>query len=98
MWLKSTDLGELRHDLPSCIYELSEDWRDLPAVSRQEATPVRELVSEVEPVLLYESLEALDSPVVRIQQQLSYGTGLTGPIPAVRTVNHHAHSTRHRLQ
>ena len=98
MWWKSSDLGELRHDLPSCIYELSEDWRDLPAVSSQEAAPVRELVSEVEPVLLYESLEALDSPVVRIQQQLSYGTGLTGPIPAVRTVNHHAYSTRHRLQ
>ena len=67
MWWKSSDLGELRHDLPSCIYELSEDWRDLPAVSSQEAAPVRELVSEVEPVLLYESLEPLDSPVVRIQ-------------------------------
>ena len=89
------DLRELGHQLPGGVDELREHGRDLAAVPRQEAAAVRELVSEVEPVLLYESLEALDGPVVRIQQELCHGAGLTRPVPAIRTVNNHAHTACH---
>ena len=48
--------------------------------------PVGELVPEVEPVLLYEGLVALDGAVVWINDELGQGAGLTGPVPAVGAV------------
>ena len=91
------DLRELGHQLPGGVDELREHGRDLAAVPRQEAAAVRELVSEVEPVLLYERLEALDGSVVGVDQQLGEGAGLAGAVPTVRAVHHHAHSARHTL-
>ena len=52
--------------------------------------PVGELVPEVEPVLLYEGLVALDGAVVWVDDELGQGAGLTGPVPAVGAVDHRA--------
>ena len=94
---ETADLRELGQQLPGGVDELREHGRDLAAVPREEAAAVRELVSEVEPVLLYERLEALDGSVVGVDQQLGEGAGLAGAVPAVRAVHHHAHSARHTL-
>ena len=44
-------------------------------------------MSEVQPVLLYEGLVALDGAVVGVNDQLGQGAGLTGPVPAVGAVD-----------
>ena len=53
-------------------------------------------MTEVKPVLLNESLEALDGSVVRVQQELGQSQQLRGPVPPVATVNYHGTSLRLR--
>ena len=61
------------------------------AVSRStDALPVGELMSKHQPVFFYEGLVALNSPVERVQEQLSHSTSLTCPVPTVATVDNHA--------
>ena len=49
--------------------------------------PVQELVSEGEPVFLYEDLETADRSIVRVKAELGQGRHLRGPIPTVRAVD-----------
>ena len=61
------------------------------AVSRStDALPVGELMSKHQPVFFYEGLVALNSPIERVQEQLSHSTSLTCPVPTVATVDNHA--------
>jgi len=51
---------ELARHLPHSLQELGEDGRRLLRVDgAQEAAPVRELVSERQPLLLYQCLETI---------------------------------------
>ena len=44
---------------------------------------------EVQPLFLHEDLEALQCPVVGVQQELGEGEELGSPVPAVTAVHNH---------
>lgn len=81
--------GELVHDLGHAVQELQEHLGFLLAhgVVHALAEALGELVPEVDPVLLYQDLEALDGPVEGVQNHSSQGAQLRSAVPAVTAMD-----------
>ena len=83
--------GKLASDLPNTVDELQENRRSVVGRFRRRVLKVSDsmgkLVSEAEPLLFNQHLEALQRPVVGIQEEHGKRRQLGGPVPTVGTVD-----------
>jgi hypothetical protein len=78
---------KLLAEVPDAFEPLREDGGDLLGVNLNVTAAVCELVTEGEPLLPNESLEAVEGTVVGVNEDLGQGADLRRPIPSVRTMD-----------